>query len=121
MSGEPILNIKGDGGDEALSIGPYSFLPSLRQLVSPDGRATIQLTRKEALLLSYLHKQQGHSIDRRTLLSEVWGYNGRAATHTLETHVYRLRRKMERDPSNAELLVSADGGYRLVPQCAYPC
>ena len=54
-------------------------------------------------------------IGRDVLLNEVWGYNSGLDTHTLETHVYRLRQKIERDPSNAELLVTEADGYRLVP------
>ena len=61
----------------------------------------------------YCAEQGGKSVSRETLLGEVWGYNAGVNTHTLETHIYRLRQKIERDPATATLLVTAEGGYRL--------
>ncbi len=74
----------------------------------------MRLTEKEAAILKFLYRA-GRVIGRDTLLGEVWGYNAGVTTHTLETHVYRLRRKIERDPSHAEILVTEPGGYRLLP------
>ncbi len=100
--------------DAVLTIGPYAFRPSARLLSDPAGRRTVRLTEKEAAILEFLYRA-GRTIDRDTLLGEVWGYNAEVTTHTLETHVYRLRRKIERDPANAEILVTEPGGYRLLP------
>ncbi len=96
------------------TIGQYSFQPAAKLLESNDG-IKVRLTDKETSILKYLYRQGPKTITRDVLLKEVWGYNNRVTTHTLETHIYRLRQKIERDPSNARLLVTEDGGYRLVP------
>tara|TARA_R110000868_G_scaffold7354_13_gene40079 strand:- start:1437 stop:2129 length:693 start_codon:yes stop_codon:yes gene_type:complete len=102
--------------DAVFNIGPYSFRPSAKILVDPEeGDRKIRLTEKETAILKYLFRAGENVIGRDVLLNEVWGYNSGVTTHTLETHVYRLRQKIERDPSNAELLVTEPGGYRLVP------
>ncbi|ACJ00295.1 response regulator transcription factor [Rhodospirillum centenum] len=98
-----------------LPIGPYRFLPTAKMLLEDGRQRRIRLTEKECQILAYLHRADGRTIDRDTLLGEVWGYNEGVTTHTLETHVYRLRRKIERDPARAEILVTEPGGYRLVP------
>ena len=100
--------------DAVFSIGPYRFHPAAKVLTYPeDGK--IRLTAKEVAILKYLLKRVSGVTGRQTLLNEVWGYNSGVTTHTLETHVYRLRQKIERDPSNAEILITEPGGYRLVP------
>jgi DNA-binding response OmpR family regulator len=100
--------------DVVFTIGPYSFQPAAKMLESTDGNK-VRLTDKETNILKYLYRQGPKTITREVLLKEVWGYNNRVTTHTLETHIYRLRQKIERDPSNARLLVTEEGGYRLVP------
>ncbi|HKS89438.1 MAG TPA: response regulator transcription factor [Stellaceae bacterium] len=101
--------------DEAvLTIGPYTFQPSAKLMTEAGGRRKVRLTEKEAAILKFLYRA-GRVIGRSTLLGEVWGYNAGVTTHTLETHVYRLRQKIERDPAHAEILVTEPGGYRLLP------
>ncbi len=101
--------------DAVFTLGPYSFRPGVKLLVDEAANRKIRLTEKEAAILKYLYRAGDKPVDRDTLLGEVWGYNAGVSTHTLETHVYRLRQKIERDPSNAEILVTGPGGYRLVP------
>jgi DNA-binding response OmpR family regulator len=84
-------------------------------LIDPGGRKRVRLTEKETGILKYLYHAGDRVIGRDVLLGEVWGYNAGVTTHTLETHVYRLRQKIERDPARAEILVTEPGGYRLVP------
>lgn len=101
--------------DAHFPIGPYSFQPGAKLLVDARAKRKVRLTDKEAAILKYLYRANNKVVGRDVLLDEVWGYNAGVTTHTLETHVYRLRQKIERDPSNAEILVTEPGGYRLVP------
>lgn len=101
--------------DAVFTIGPYLFRPAAKLLLIEDKNRKIRLTEKETAILKYLYRAGDKVVGRDTLLGEVWGYNAGVTTHTLETHVYRLRQKIERDPSNAEILVTEPGGYRLVP------
>ena len=98
--------------DAELVVGPYRFKPGMKQLEAEDGRR-IRLTEKETNILKYLYRAGGDPISREELLDKVWGYHREANTHTLETHVYRLRQKIEPDPANARLLITEVGGYRL--------
>lgn len=99
--------------DAALDIGGYKFRPAYKQLLDgADGR-TVRLTEKETAILQYLYRASGATVSRETLLREVWGYRPGVTTHTLETHIYRLRQKIERDPSRTRILVTEPGGYRL--------
>ncbi len=101
--------------DAVFSIGPYTFRPSAKLLVEPESNRKIRLTEKETAILKYLYRSGDKVVAREVLLDEVWGYNAGVATHTLETHIYRLRQKIERDPSAAVLLLTEPGGYRLAP------
>jgi DNA-binding response OmpR family regulator len=98
------------GDDAAVRIGPYTFHPSAK-LLQADGRK-VRLTEKETNILKFLHANAG-TVPRDILLHEVWGYSPAVATHTLETHIYRLRKKIEQDPARAQILLTEGGGYRL--------
>ncbi|KQV35642.1 MULTISPECIES: response regulator transcription factor [unclassified Rhizobium] len=100
--------------DATFTVGPYTFKPGQKLLTLENGQK-IRLTEKEAAIIRYLYRADQKVVTRDVLLEEVWGYNSGVTTHTLETHVYRLRQKIERDPSNAEILVTENGGYKIVP------
>ncbi|MDH6269398.1 DNA-binding response OmpR family regulator [Rhizobium sp. SG_E_25_P2] len=100
--------------DATFNVGPYLFKPA-QKLLTDQGGKKIRLTEKEAAIIRYLFRAGQKSVSRDELLEEVWGYNSGVTTHTLETHVYRLRQKIERDPSNAEILVTENGGYKIIP------
>ncbi len=101
--------------DAVFTIGPYTWRPSAKLLMDTENNKKIRLTEKETAILKYLYRAGDRVVPRSVLLDEVWGYNAAVATHTLETHIYRLRQKIERNPSNAELIVTEPRGYRLVP------
>lgn len=100
--------------DAVFTIGPYSFRPSAKLLMTAKG-SKLRLTEKETAILRYLYRADQKVVPRDVLLQEVWGYNSNVTTHTLETHIYRLRQKIEPDAGQARLLVTESGGYKLVP------
>lgn len=100
--------------DATFQVGPYTFRPSQKALTDEKG-GRIRLTEKETAIIRYLYRADRRVVTRDVLLEEVWGYNSGVTTHTLETHVYRLRQKIEPDPSNARLIVTESGGYKLMP------
>ena len=99
--------------DAVFQMGPYTFKPAMKMLITEDDKK-IRLTEKETNILKFLYRSNDAVVAREVLLHEVWGYNAGVTTHTLETHIYRLRQKIEPDPSNARLLVTESGGYRLM-------
>jgi len=99
--------------DAVFTIGPYTFKPAMKVLTD-EAERKVRLTEKETNILKFLYRATDGVVPRDTLLHEVWGYNAGVTTHTLETHIYRLRQKIEPDPSNARILVTESGGYRLV-------
>ena len=100
--------------DAVFTIGRFTFKPASKLLVDDKG-AKVRLTEKETSILKYLFRAGEKVVTREVLLHEVWGYNAGVTTHTLETHIYRLRQKIEKDPANAELLITETGGYKLIP------
>ena len=99
--------------DATFVVGPYNFKPAHKFLLTQTGEK-IRLTEKETNILKFLLRSADTIVGRDTLLHEVWGYNANVTTHTLETHIYRLRQKIEPDPTRVSLLVTESGGYKLV-------
>jgi DNA-binding response OmpR family regulator len=114
------LRIFENSEDAVFVIGPYVFHPSSKTLQDHERASRIRLTEKEAAILKYLYRAGARPVPRQVLLNEVWGYNATVTTHTLETHIYRLRQKIEADPSNAQLLITESGGYRLCGSATPP-
>jgi len=110
------LRVFDNSEDAVFVIGPYTFRPSAKMLQDTQRNRRIRLTEKECAILKFLYRAGGRPVGRQILLNEVWGYNAAVTTHTLETHIYRLRQKIEPDPATASLLLTEGGGYRLDPQ-----
>jgi DNA-binding response OmpR family regulator len=100
--------------DAIFKVGPYTFKPAAKMLIRDDNKK-IRLTEKETAIIKFLYRSGEQVVSRDVLLQDVWGYNAGVTTHTLETHIYRLRQKIERDPGHAEILVTEGGGYKLIP------
>ncbi len=113
------LRIFENSEDAVFTIGPYTFRPSAKLLQEAQRNRRIRLTEKEAAILKFLYRAGTRPVARQILLNEVWGYNAAVTTHTLETHIYRLRQKIEPDPANARLLITEGGGYRLDPEAVF--
>jgi DNA-binding response OmpR family regulator len=107
------LRVFDTSDDATFRIGPYTFRPSAKLLMEPARNRKLRLTDKECAILKYLYRAGGRPVPRQVLLNEVWGYNSLMTTHTLETHVYRLRQKIEADPSRPSLLRTVSGSYKL--------
>ncbi len=107
------LRVYDSSEDAIFQIGPYLFRPAAKQLHEQASGKRLRLTEKEAAILKFLYRAGGKPVPRQILLNEVWGYNSNVTTHTLETHIYRLRQKIEPNPAETRLLVTESGGYRL--------
>ncbi len=100
--------------EEKVFIGPHVLLAEEGKLLLEGQEGEVRLTEKECDILHALHHSRGRTVNRKDLLEQVWGYAEGVETHTLETHIYRLRQKLEKDPANPVLLLTEEAGYRLV-------
>jgi len=110
------LRVFDNSEDAVFAIGPYQFRPSARLMLNLVRNRKVRLTDKESNILKFLYRADGKVVARQVLLNEVWGYSSAVTTHTLETHIYRLRQKIEADPGHPLLLLTESGGYRLDPR-----
>lgn len=98
---------------ETIKIGPYILDKNRLSLFHTDGTLFTKLTEKERDILIYLSRNRGKITDRQELLEQVWAYGSAMQTHTLETHIYRLRQKIEDDPAQPRYLLTKKNGYIL--------
>ncbi len=97
---------------ECMTFKEYSLYPVKKEIISALTGKTIKLTEKEVDILKYLYQNSAQIIEKEELLENVWGYNAEATTHTVETHIYRLRQKVEQD-KGSQLILTENNGYRL--------
>jgi len=98
--------------DVSYRIGPFVFFPE-NKVIKFNDQPDIDLTEKEVSILKCLLSHGKESVDREKLLKQVWNYNLGVTTHTLESHIYRLRQKLEADPSIPRLIISEGGGFKI--------
>lgn len=101
-----------NSADGYLTFNDYELRPNLREIVDIQSGDVIKLTEREIDILKYLYKNQGHYVSKSDLQRNVWKYNEEVATHTIETHIYRLRQKVEQK-GGRRLIITENGGYML--------
>ncbi len=107
------INLAANSEAGKLVFNKYELKPSGKEILNLRNNETIKLTEKEVSILQYLYKIKDRIVTKTELLQEVWGYNPDVTTHTIETHIYRLRQKVEHDDKNAQLIITEEGGYLL--------
>jgi DNA-binding response OmpR family regulator len=105
------LRLHKNSTDAVFTLGPWQFHPARKLLRSTVGMQ-VQLTAKEVEILRHLQRL-GRTVSKQVLLSDLWGHSPARSSYKLETHIYRLRQKIEADPANPRLLLTGEGGYRL--------
>ncbi len=96
-----------------LTFNRYELRPMSKEILNLRNAELIKLTEKEVSIIKYLYKSQDRIVSKNELLQEVWGYSPDVTTHTIETHIYRLRQKVEHDNPDAQIIITEEGGYLL--------
>lgn len=107
------INIYENSSDGYLNFNQYELRPSKKEILNLRNGEVIKLTEKEVAIIKYLYKAKDKIVSKNELLQEVWGYNPEVTTHTIETHIYRLRQKVEHEDKSAQIILTSDGGYQL--------
>lgn len=107
------INVFENSSDGFLRFGNYELHPSSKEILNLKTKAVDKLTEREVSIIQYLYKAQNKSVSKNELLQNVWEYNTEVSTHTIETHIYRLRKKVEKDNDKMPLIFAEDGGYKL--------
>ena len=108
-----IINVFANSDEGILHFGNYELRPSAQEIIDLKNNQAIKLTEREVSIIRYLYKAKEHTVSKAELLQNVWGYSADATTHTIETHMYRLRKKIEQEKTVSPLILQEDGNYRL--------
>lgn len=107
------INIYENSSEGYLNFNQYELRPSKKEILNQRNNEIIKLTEKEVAIIKYLYKAKDKIVSKNELLQEVWGYSPEVTTHTIETHIYRLRQKVEHEDVSAQIILTSDGGYQL--------
>ncbi len=110
---QAVINLTASSDAGRLKFNKYELRPANKEIVNLRNGDVIKLTEKEVSIIQYLYKIRGRIVSKNELLQEVWGYRPDVTTHTIETHIYRLRQKVEKDEPDAQLIITEEGGYIL--------
>lgn len=106
-------NIFENSADGNIKFHNYILYPSRKEIYNRQDKTTTKLTEREVSVIKYLYKNEGKVVSKNDLMQEVWEYSADVATHTVETHIYRLRQKVENDNPQNQFIITSDGGYQL--------
>lgn len=107
------VNLYAHSSDGLINFNRYQLDTGRKEIINFRNDEVTKLTEREVSILKYLFKAQNKIVSKAELLSEVWGYNPEATTHTVETHIYRLRQKIEHDDKSFQIIITEDNGYKL--------
>lgn len=107
------INLFENSSEGILCFNKYELHPVSKEILNLRNNEFIKLTEKEVAIIKYLYKAKDKIVSKNELLQEVWEYSPEVSTHTIETHIYRLRQKVEQDDESAQLITTLDGGYQL--------
>lgn len=107
------VNFSSRGANAIISFGDYTLDSFHKQLLNSKNGSATKLTEREIAIINYLYKTKGKTVSKGELLSEVWEYNPEATTHTVETHIYRLRQKIDADNHGQNPIITEENGYSL--------
>lgn len=107
------INIFENSTEGNINFYNYTLYPSRKEIYNHKDKTTTKLTEREVSVIKYLYKNTGKVVSKNDLMQEVWKYSADVATHTVETHIYRLRQKVENDNPQNQFIITSEGGYQL--------